>query len=430
VTDPAAQASSAPGDLIAGDLIAGRAPTEIGAHDQRLYVPDHDVADPMVSIVIPALNEELVVAQFIDWCHEGLAKAGVAGEILIIDSSTDRTPEIVLEKGGRVLKCPKRGLGRAYIDAIPFIRGRYVIMGDADCTYDFREIKPFVDKFQEGYRFIMGTRLKGYMEPGSNPWLHRYVGTPVTTWILNRIFGSKFSDIHCGMRGITREALVEIDLRSQSWEYASEMVLKSVHHRLATAEVPVRFYKDRDGRVSHHVREGWFSPWKAAWINLRAMFVWGADFFCVVPGLVLLVLGLLLVLATAGGPVTLAGITFSHNWMLLGLTLTLVGLQAATTGLVARALYDRVGDIRARILALFPYDRTVLVAIGLLTGGVALTLPFLNSYVRQGFTLADPSVTANHLAILGLTGIGAAFVLFVFTLLLHAVALHVGDRKS
>ena len=139
-----------------------------------------------------------------------------------------------------MLKTPKRGLGRAYIDAIPFIRGRYVLMGDADCTYDFRELEPFVEKFREGYEFVMGSRWRGSIEPGSMPFLHQYLGTPVTTWILNRLYGSRFSDIHCGMRGITRDALERMDLHSQSWEYASEMILKSVHMELRTAEVPVR----------------------------------------------------------------------------------------------------------------------------------------------------------------------------------------------
>ena len=105
------------------------------------------------------------------------------------------------------------------------------------------------------------------------PKLHQYLGTPVTTWILNRVYGSRFSDIHCGMRGITRDALVRMDLHSQSWEYASEMILKSVHMELRTAEVPVSFLKDREGRLSHHKRCGWFSPWAGAWLNLRAMFV-------------------------------------------------------------------------------------------------------------------------------------------------------------
>ena len=172
----------------------------------------------------PPLNEELTVGEFVDWCKQGLAQAGIAGEILIVDSSSDRTAEIALEHGARVLKTPKRGLGRAYIDALPYVRGRYVLMGDADCTYDFRRLAPFVERFHEGYEFVMGSRWKGSIEPGSMPALHRYLGTPVTTWILNRVYGSHFSDIHCGMRGITRDALARMDLHSQSWEYASEMI--------------------------------------------------------------------------------------------------------------------------------------------------------------------------------------------------------------
>ncbi|HUO85641.1 MAG TPA: glycosyltransferase family 2 protein, partial [Thermoanaerobaculia bacterium] len=247
--------------------------------DVTLLVPERDVGDPELSIVVPALDEELTIADFVAWCHEGLEKAGVRGEILIVDSGTDRTAEIARKGGARVLKVPKRGLGRAYLDALPFVRGRYVLMGDCDCTYDFRELAPFVERFRGGAEFVMGSRFRGYIEPGAMPALHRYFGTPLTTWILNTIFSSRFSDIHCGMRGITKDALVRMDLRSQSWEYASEMVLKSVHMRLRTEEVPIRFLKDREGRLSHHKRSGWFSPWHAAWINLRAMFVYGANFF-------------------------------------------------------------------------------------------------------------------------------------------------------
>ena len=247
--------------------------------DVTLLVPDADVAEPELSIVIPALNEELTVGEFVDWCKQGLAQAGIAGEILIVDSSQDRTTEIALEHGARVLKTPKRGLGRAYIDALPYVRGRYILMGDADCTYDFRQLAPFVERFHEGFEYVMGSRWQGSIEPGSMPPLHRYLGTPLTTWILNRVFGSQFTDIHCGMRGITRDALARMDLQSESWEYASEMVLKSVQMELRTAEVPVTFLKDRDGRVSHHKRDGWLSPLQAAWINLRAMFIYGSGFF-------------------------------------------------------------------------------------------------------------------------------------------------------
>lgn len=212
-----------------------------------LFIPSKDVIDPEFSVVIPAVNEELTISTFMDWCKSGIDATGCRGEILIIDSSTDCTPELALKSGGRVLRTPKRGLGRAYIDAIPFIRGKYIIMGDADCTYDFRELSPFVKKLREGYEFAMGSRWLGSIEEGSMPALHRYFGTPVTTWILNRIYGSSFTDIHCGMRGISQDSLIRMELTSQSWEYASEMVLKSTRMNLKTTEVPVKFYKDRDG---------------------------------------------------------------------------------------------------------------------------------------------------------------------------------------
>ena len=240
----------------------------------QLLVPKNDEPNPELSIVVPALNEQLTIAEFIDWCHEGIRKAGIKAEILIVDSSSDDTAKIAVEKGSRVLKTPKRGLGRAYIDSLPYIRGKYIVMGDCDCTYDFRNLKPFVEKFHAGNEYIMGSRFLGTIEKGSMPWLHQYFGTPGTTWLLNLIYSSHFSDIHCGMRGITKDALTRMQIDSQSWEYASEMVLKSVHMKLKTDEVPISFLKDRDGRLSHHKREGWFSPWKAAWINMRAMFVY------------------------------------------------------------------------------------------------------------------------------------------------------------
>src|SRR6266540_5286833 len=127
--------------------------------ETHLLVPAEDVKNPELSIVVPALNEEITISQFVDWCKQGIAAAQIAAEILIVDSSSDRTAEIAVGHGARVLKTPKRGLGRAYIDAIPYIRGRYVLMGDADCTYDFRELRPFVNEFHAGAEFIMGSRF-------------------------------------------------------------------------------------------------------------------------------------------------------------------------------------------------------------------------------------------------------------------------------
>jgi hypothetical protein len=387
-----------------------------------LHVPLHDEAEPELSIVIPALNEELTIADFVTWCHEGIKKAGIRAEIIIVDSSKDRTREIALSHGARVLQVPKRGLGRAYIDAIPYIRGKWVVMGDADCTYDFRELAPFVEKFREGNEYIMGSRFRGSIEPGAMPPLHRYLGTPVTTWILNVLYSSHFSDIHCGMRGITKDALTRMDLRSQSWEYASEMVLSSVRMQLRTAEVPVSFLKDRDGRLSHHKRSGWFSPWAAAWINLRAMFVSGADFFMLKPGVVLMLLGLLLTLPAALGPVTMGPVQVSLNWMMLGLTLFVLGLQSFYLGCVAQTLYAH-GPARRRWPRVFPYTPTVIGAAVVGTGGAALALPLVARYLHNGFAL-DRIGWENHLAVVGLMLVIGGFVTFSFTLILHAVALN------
>jgi hypothetical protein len=391
-----------------------------------LVLPEEDVKDPEVSIVIPALNEQLTIGDFIDWCHEGLTKAGAVGEILIVDSSNDKTSEIALSKGARVLRAPKRGLGRAYIDSLPYIRGRYVLMGDCDCTYDFRELAPFVEKFRAGAEFIMGSRFRGFIEPGSMPPLHRYLGTPVTTWILNVIFSSHFSDIHCGMRGMTVDALRRMQIRSQSWEYASEMVLKSVHMKLRTDEVPIRFLKDRDGRQSHHKRSGWFSPWAAAWINLRAMFVYGATFFLYRPGLLLVGIGLPLTLALSFGTLQVGPVVLSLNSMLLGVTMTTLGLQCVYMGALAQVFSDYGGERTARWLARFAYTRTVFAAAGLFAVGLVLAGLLLAYYVQHDFTL-EPNSRVNHLGVAGLLLMIVGFMTFTFTLLLHAATIAV-DR--
>ena len=204
-------------------------------------------------------------------------------------------------------------------------------MGDADCTYDFRELEAYVREFHSGQEFVKGSRWKGTIERGSMPPLHRNLGPPITTWIMNVMYGSDFSDIHCGMRGITLAALKRMGLQSQSWEYASEMVLKSVHMRLRTSEVPVRFLKDRERRVSHHRRTGWYSPFHAAWMNLRAMFVYGVEFFALKPGLSMLLLGL---------PFGLLGVWLSARQLRRHVT-TFQGKRLADVGCGYQAAFAR-----------------------------------------------------------------------------------------
>jgi glycosyltransferase involved in cell wall biosynthesis len=410
----------------AGRVPAGTPPDSL---DQvELFIPRHDAADPELSLVIPTLNEQLTVSEFVHWCHEGFTAAGVSGEILIADSSTDATAERALEAGARVLRVPRRGIGIAYREAIPYARGRYILMGDADCTYDFRHLEAFVERFREGYEFVMGSRWKGTIEPGAMPALHRYFGTPLTTWILNRLYSTHFSDIHCGMRGVTREDLVAMDLHSDSWDYTCEMIAKGVHMGLRTTEVPVPLLKDREGRVSHHKRVGWSSPWQAAWINLRAMFVYGPDFFLLKPGLALFALGLLISLPLSVGPITIGPIGFSVYWMLLGVTLAVTGLQAFLLGCIAQVLFDYRGRARDRWLRIFAYTRSVTAAAATALVGLGCTAPLVAYYLSHHGNLTVGASPRGRLAVAGLMLLMIGFSLFTFTLVLHAAA--IATRRS
>lgn len=379
--------------------------------------PDQSARQKTVSIVVPCLNEELCIGEFVDWCREGLKKAGREGQILIVDSSTDRSAEIAELHGAEVLRTPKRGLGRAYIDALPHIKGDYVIMGDCDLTYDFRDLKPFVDRLDGGDDFVMGSRFKGYIEPGAMPKLHQYFGTPVTTWILNFMYGTRYSDIHCGMRAMTREALDRIRLESQSWEYASEMVLKAAKQRLKIGEVPVRFYKDREGRLSHHKRAGWLSPWRAGWINLKVMFLYAPDFFLMKPGWIMLVVGLILTVSLVGGPFKLFGIGLDLHSMLLGMTLTTLGYSAVQFATLAQVFYNFDPKRRKRLASWLTYNRGVGTA-GLLAGvGFLLNTILLVHWLRVGMLLEEIS----HPALFGLMLLILGFQTFTFTLLFHMI---------
>src|SRR5437762_7341589 len=382
---------------------------------EHLMPPGAEAGSVDVSIVVPSLNEEITVGEFVDWCKQGLKQAGVRGQILIVDSSTDKTPQIVLAHGGEVLRTPKRGLGRAYIDASNYIRGQWIVMGDADLTYDFRELIPFVEEFRNGAEFVMGSRFRGSIEKGAMPGLHRYFGTPFTTWILNRIYQSNYSDIHCGMRGLTRSALEKIDLKSQSWEYASEMVLKAARLGLGTAEVPVKFYKDRDGRFSHHRRMGWLSPWIAGWLNLKVMLVYTPDSFLLKPGIFLAVLGALIACALSMGPVTIGSVGFSLYWLLFGVTCVTLGYSSIQIGVLARVMHGLRPKSLRRLRQILSYDRGMILSGGCVLVGLVLLSTLVYQYLNSEFRLFEIS----HPAIFGLLLIIVGFQTFCFTLLLE-----------
>ena len=394
------------------DRIAG-SPTRV-----EFLVPGGDRygdSVPEISIVVPALNEQTTIGEFVDWCWAGLKAAGVSGEVIIVDSSTDDTPNIAFAKGARVLRTPQRGLGQAYIDAVPYIRGQFIIMGDCDLTYDFRDLKSFVDCFHNGGEFVMGSRFRGYIEDGAIPPLHGYFGTPLTTWILNRIYRSAYSDIHCGMRGLTKDALLRIGLTCAGWEYASEMVLKASRIGLKVSEVPVNFYKDREGRLSHHRRAGFWSPWRAGWINLKVMLVYSPDSFLIEPGMLCMLFGLVVAGLSAVGSVSIGPVGFNIYMLLLGSTAAILGYSLFQVGILARIWHQLRHGIERTILEQLSYDKGMIVAGVLITVGFILDLRFLISYIDNNFQV----LSFSRPAILGLLMIILGVQTFSFTLLLE-----------
>jgi hypothetical protein len=255
------------------------------------------------------------------------------------------------------------------------------------------------------------------------PALHRYFGTPLTTWMLNIVYSTRFSDIHCGMRGVTTDAMRRMDLRSQAWQYASEMIIKSVHLGLKTAEVPVKFYKDREGRESHHKRIGWFEPWRAGWLTVQTMFTFGADFFLIRPGAIMLAAGGVGAAALFGGPRVFAGIGFSLHWMLMFVTTALVGAQLLMMGAIARMLYDREHRKRRIWDRIFHFNTAILSAIAVFLCGVASMLPLVEEYITRGFRLLPALSLQSYEAVGGVGMVLLSFTFFTSSLVYNAVSL-------
>lgn len=388
---------------------------------EHFFPNDERCENPEVTFLIPAMNEKITIGEFVDWCKQGLKKAGIQGQILIVDSSTDETRAIALLHGAEVLSVPKRGLGRAYIDAIPYVRAPYILMGDADLTYDTRFIENFLQKFREGYEFIMGSRFKGTIEKGAMPRLHQYFGTPLTTFILNRVYGCHFSDIHCGMRGVTLNALKRMKLQSQSWQYASEMIIKAIHLNLRYTEVPVVFHKDREGRLSHHKRTGWYAPWAAGWMNLKAIFTFGADFFLYKVGIIMSMCGFFGTALLYQGPISMGQMGFSLHWMLFFLLTFLVGLQLFFMGLLAKALYDVEQQRLKKWKKYLSLEYSTLTAFISIVLGVVSVAPLVSKYIDSHFRLLESIGILSYHAVGGLGFILFGVIYFTSALLFNAI---------
>ncbi len=240
-----------------------------------------------VSVLVPTMNEEICAEQFINWCYEGFKRQNLTGEIIFLDSSTDNTRRIAHEAGVQVIEVTERGLGNAYRNGKGIPKGKYVILGDADCTYDFREIGGFVNKLEAGYDLVLGNRFKGKIEKDAMPIHHQYFGSPGTSLFFKYALGIPTGDIHCGMRAMTNELFNSLPFLESGWEYATEMIVSARNNGATITEIPITFFKEPEGRVSHHKRGSWLSPFKAGWGTLRVTFTYLFDRVFVLPGLII-----------------------------------------------------------------------------------------------------------------------------------------------
>lgn len=278
---------------------------------------------PRLSIVIPCLDEEKTLARAIGFAKQAIADSRMPGEVIVADNgSTDRSVEIAQREGARVVPVAKRGYGSALIAGFSAARGEYLVMGDADGTYDFREAVAFLADLKTGSDLVMGSRLRGHIAEGAMPWLHRYVGTPVLSRLIRTFFGVRISDCNCGMRALTRNAFEWLAPVSGGMEFASEMLIKAGLYGLKVTERPCSLLQDTRNKPPH------LRTWRDGWRHLRFILLFAPHVMFQIPGWTMLLLGTLVTAAILPGPLHLFGRIFDFHYLFYSMPLMILGYQA------------------------------------------------------------------------------------------------------
>ena len=374
---------------------------------------------PLVSVVMPCLNEEENITECVTRALEVMERAGIDGEVVVADNfSDDRSADFAADAGARVIREPRRGYGSAYLAGFAAARGRYIVMLDADLTYDFEDIPRFVEQLETGAQLVMGNRMDD-IQPGAMPWLHRYVGNPVLTGVLNLFFDTGVRDAHCGMRALSRDVLPTLDLRTTGMEFASEMVIRAAKEGLDIREVPIR-YHPRGG-------ESKLSTFRDGWRHLRFLLVHSPTYLFIVPGLAMALLGVLLAV-TVLARIDLLGRTWDIHVMIAGALLMIVGTQVVALGLCAHAYgtyfmgaKDRWFDaMRAR----FRLEHGLLLGAAVTLAGLALCGYVGITWIERGFgRLAE-----ERIAVLATAVVVIGIQIFFSSFLLSILGLRRGDR--
>jgi glycosyltransferase involved in cell wall biosynthesis len=370
------------------------------------------LSEPLVSVVIPCLNEAANIERCVTAAREALAAMGVPGEVVVADNdSEDDSAALAQRAGARVVHEPRRGYGSAYLAGFAASRGRYIVMADADLTYDFNEIPRFVAALDEGAQMVIGDRMDN-IQPGAMPWLHRYVGNPVLTGLLNLFFDTGIKDAHCGMRALRRDVLEQLDLRTTGMEFASEMVIRAAKENLQIAEFPIE-YHPRGG-------ESKLSSFRDGWRHLRFLLVHSPTHLFIVPGALLAGLGLLVMSVIAAG-FSLFGRAWGLHALIGGSLLTILGTQVLTLGLCAHAYGTYFMGERDpwfdRMRARFRLEHGLALGGGIVLLGVAMGGVILGDWISAGFGQLAYEQLAIFAATLIVVGIQIFFSSFLLSIL-------------
>ncbi len=338
-----------------------------------------------LSSVMPCLNEAETLATCIGKARDYLERHKIAGEVLIADNgSSDGSQEIATNSGARVVPIPERGYGSALRGGIAAAKGQYIIMGDADDSYDFTNLSPFLEKLRQGYDLVMGNRFQGGIKPGAMPVLHKYLGNPVLTWLGRLFFGSPCGDFHCGLRGFSKQAIEQLNLRTTGMEFASEMVVKASLYGLKITEVPTTLSPDGRSRPPH------LKTWRDGWRHLRFLLMYSPRWLFLYPGLALMFLGFVATIWFMTQP--------RVHTLLYSATALIIGFQIVSFAIFTKAFAISEGLLPEdrKLRRFFRYlnlEVGLIIGGGLILLGIGGSIYAFQTWEARQFGTLDPAVT-------------------------------------
>lgn len=365
-----------------------------------------------VSVILPCQNEEKSLGQCISNIKNVFKKHNIQGEIIVSDSSVDNSPIIAEELGAVLIKHDKDGYGMAYLEGFKVARGRYFFLADPDGTYDFKEIPRFLNYLDKGYDFVIGNRFAGEIEPGAMPWQHRYFGNPFLSFILSVFFRKKISDVHCGMRALTRNALNKLKLQTTGMEFASEMVAKAIKNNLKIKEIPINYYIRKGDSKLRSLSDGWK--------HLRFMLLYSPVFLFFIPGLFLFLLGLITMFWFYFGRPEILGIKLFFHPIFIASLLIIIGYQVIIFAVFAKTYaITHLGEKSQIMDNLYKYitiERASIFGIIVSLSGAIIYLLIFYNWVSSGFGALNEiknSIVALTLLIVGIQTIFSSFMLSI-----------------